>query len=202
VARDQETAINSYITDMVSLEDHIAKALKGQISDLNDYPDLGAEIRQVHNLVEHHISDLRALAERRKAGGITETVKRAGAAVAGVAAGVIDLVRTEGLPKNLRDDYTAFSLATIGYAMLYTTAAGLGEREVAELAQQHLRDYAGAVIRLNTLVPASVIRYLREEGLPVQESVLSEVNRTIKAAWEGEAGVTARAGEGVAARGI
>jgi hypothetical protein len=122
--------------------------------------------------------------------------------VAGVAAGVIDLVRTEGLPKNLRDDYTAFSLATIGYAMLYTTAAGLGEREVAELAEQHLRDYAGAVTRLNTLVPASVIRYLREEGLPVQESVLSEVNRTIKAAWEGEAGVPPRAGEGIAARGI
>ena len=202
MARDRDTAINSYITDMISLEDHIAKALKGQISDLKDSPDLGAEIRQVHNLVEHHISDLRALAERRNAGGITETVKRAGAAVAGVAAGVIDLVRTEGLPKNLRDDYTAFSLATISYAMLYTTAAGLGEREVADLAQQHLRDYAGAVTRLNTLVPASVIRYLREEGLPVQESVLSEVGRTIKAAWEGEAGETARAGEGVAARGI
>ena len=201
MARDRDTAINSYITDMIALEDHIGKALKAQISDLNDYPDLDAEIRQVHHLVEHHISDLRALAERRKAGGITETVKRAGAAVAGVAAGVIDLVRTEGLPKNLRDDYTAFSLATIGYAMLYTTAAGLGEREVAELAQQHLRDYAGAVTRLNTLVPASVIRYLREEGLPVQESVLSEVGRTIKAAWEGEAGETARA-EGVAARGI
>ena len=201
MARDRDTAINSYITDMIALEDHIGKALKAQISDLNDYPDLDAEIRQVHHLVEHHISDLRALAERRKAGGITETVKRAGAAMAGVAAGVIDLVRTEGLPKNLRDDYTAFSLATIGYAMLYTTAAGLGEREVAELAQQHLRDYAGAVTRLNTLVPASVIRYLREEGLPVQESVLSEVGRTIKAAWEGEAGETARA-EGVAARGI
>jgi ferritin-like metal-binding protein YciE len=202
VARDRDTAINSYITDMISLEDHIAKALKGQISDLKDSPDLGAEIRQVHNLVEHHIADLRALAERRNAGGITETVKRAGAAVAGVAAGVIDLVRTEGLPKNLRDDYTAFSLATISYAMLYTTAAGLGEREVADLAQEHLRDYAGAVTRLNTLVPASVIRYLREEGLPVQESVLPEVGRTIKAAWEGEAGEAARAGEGIAARGI
>ena len=202
MARDRDTAINSYITDMIALEDHIGKALKAQISDLNDYPDLDAEIRQVHHVMEHHISDLRALAERRKAGGITETVKRAGAAVAGVAAGVIDLVRTEGLPKNLRDDYTAFSLATIGYAMLYTTAAGLGEREVAELAQQHLRDYAGAVTRLYTLVPASVIRYLREEGLPVQESVLSEVGRATKAAWEGEAGETARAGEGVAARGI
>jgi ferritin-like metal-binding protein YciE len=202
VARDRNTAINSYITDMISLEDHIEKALKGQLSDLKDYPDMAAEVRQAHQLVEHHLSDLRAIADRRNAGGVTETVKRAGAAVAGVAAGVIDLVRTEGLPKNLRDDYTALSLATISYAMLYTTAAGLGEREVAELAQQHHRDYAGVVTRLNTLVPASVLRYLSEEGLPVQESVLPEVSRTIKSAWEGEAGATARAGEGVAARGI
>lgn len=202
MARDRDTAINSYITDMLSLEDHIAKALKGQVNDLKDYPDVAGEVRQVHQLVEHHIADLRSLAERRNAGGIAETVKRAGAAVAGAAAGVIDLVRTEGLPKNLRDDYTAFSLATISYAMLYTTAAGLGEREVAELAQQHLRDYAGAVTRLNALVPASVLRYLSEEGLPVQESVLSEVRRTIEAAWKAEAGETTRAGEGVGARGI
>lgn len=202
MARDRDTAINSYITDMLSLEDHIAKALKGQVNDLKDYPDVAGEVRQVHQLVEHHIADLRSLAERRNAGGIAETVKRAGAAVAGAAAGVIDLVRTEGLPKNLRDDYTAFSLATISYAMLYTTAAGLGEREVAELAQQHLRDYAGAVTRLNALVPASVLRYLSEEGLPVQESVLSEVRRTIEAAWKAEAAETTRAGEGVGARGI
>src|SRR4026207_1653697 len=127
---------------MISLEDHIAKALKGQNRNPKDSPDRGAEIRQMHHLVEHHISDLRALAERRNAGGITETVKRAGAAVAGVAAGVIDLVATEGLPKNLRDDYTAFSLATISYAMLYTTAAGLGERDVADPAQQHPRGHA------------------------------------------------------------
>ena len=117
MARDRETALNSYITDMLSLEDHIAKALKGQINDLKDHPDLAAEIRQVHHLVEHHVTDLRSLAERRKAGGVAEAVKRAGAAVAGAAAGIIDLVRTEGVPKNLRDDYTAFSLATISYAM-------------------------------------------------------------------------------------
>jgi ferritin-like metal-binding protein YciE len=202
MARDRDTAINSYITDMISLEDHIEKALKGQIADLKDYPDFANEVRQIHRLVEHHISDLRALADRRKAGGIAEAVKRAGSAVAGVAAGVIDLVRTEGLPKNLRDDYTALSLATISYAMLYTTATALGEPEVADLAQQHLRDYTGAVNRLNTLVPASVVRYLSLEGLTVQESVVPEVGRVLKAAWEGEAAESTRAGEGVAARGI
>jgi ferritin-like metal-binding protein YciE len=202
VARDRDTAINSYITDMISLEDHIQKALNGQVTDLKDYPDFGNEVRQILRLTEHHLSDLRGLADRRKAGGITETVKRAGAAVAGVAAGVIDLVRTEGLPKNLRDDYTALSLATISYAMLYTTATALGEPEVADLAQQHLRDYAGAVNRLNTLVPASVVRFLSQEGLTVQESVVPEVGRVLKAAWEGDAAESTRAGEGAAARGI
>jgi ferritin-like metal-binding protein YciE len=202
VARDKNTAINSYITDMISLEDHIEKALKGQVNDLKDYPDFGNEVRQILRLVEHHLSDLRALADRRKAGGVAETVKRAGAAVAGVAAGVIDMIRTEGLPKDLRDDYTALSLATISYAMLYTTATALGEREVAELAQQHLRDYAGAVNRLNTLVPASVVRFLSQEGLAVQESVVPEVGRVLKAAWEGEAAGSTRAGESVGARGI
>jgi ferritin-like metal-binding protein YciE len=202
VARDRDTAINSYITDMISLEDHIEKALKGQVNDLKEYPDFGNEVRQVLRLTEHHLSDLRGLADRRKAGGITETVKRAGAAVAGVAAGVIDMVRTEGLPKNLRDDYTALSLATISYAMLYTTATALGEPEVADLAQQHLRDYAGVVNRLNTLVPASVVRYLSLEGLTVQESVVSEVGRVLKAAWEGEAAESTRAGQGVGARGL
>ena len=202
MARDRDTAINSYITDMIALEDHIEKALKGQVNDLKEYPDFGNEVRQVLRLVEHHLSDLRALADRRNAGGVAETVKRAGAAVAGVAAGVIDLVRTEGLPKNLRDDYTALSLATISYAMLYTTATALGEREVAELAQQHLTDYTGAVNRLNTLVPASVVRFLTQEGLPAQESVVPEVGRVLKAAWEGTAGEATRAGESVGARGI
>src|SRR5438046_165523 len=85
---------------LATLEDHIEKALKGQLTDLKDYPDVVTELRQIHRQVEHHISDLRALSDRRKAGGVAEAVKRAGSAVAGAAAGLIDLVRSEGLPKN------------------------------------------------------------------------------------------------------
>lgn len=202
MARDRSEAINSYITDMLALEDHIEKALKGQLSDLKDYPDVITEIRQVHRKVEHHISDLRSLAERRNAGGVKEAVKRAGAAVAGAAAGVIDLIRTEGVAKNLRDDYTAFSLAAIGYVMLYTTAISLDERDVAELAQQHLGDYTQAVVRLNGIVPAAVVRSLREDGLPAREEVVSQVGRVIQDAWRTEPSGTVPAAENAAARGI
>jgi len=186
VARDKNEAINSYVTDMLSLEDHIEKAVRSQIEDLKDYPEVVAELRQVHRKVEHHISDLRGLSDRRQAGGITESVKRAGSAVLGAAAGVIDLVRTEGLPKNLRDDYTAFSLASIGYVMLHTTALTLDDREVAELAQQGFTDYAGTVSRLQALIPAAVVRFLKQEGLPVREDVVPQVRRTIEQVWQSQ----------------
>ena len=197
MARDRNEAINSYITDMLALEDHIEKALKSQLSDLKDYPDVVTELRQAHRTIEHHISDLRTLSDRRKAGGVVESVKRAGSAVAGMAAGLVDLARTEGLPKNLRDDYTAFNLANIGYVMLHTTALALGDQEVADLAHQHFRDYAGAALRLDRVIPAAVVRYLQEEGLPAQD-VAHQVGRSVEEAWEQK--VETGAGEPIPAK--
>jgi len=184
VARDRNEAINSYITDMLALEDHIEKAVKSQLTDLKEYPDVVAALRQIHTKIEHHISDLRMLSDRRNAAGVVESVKRAGSAVAGVAAGLIDLVRTEGLPKNLRDDYTAFNLANIGYVMLHTTALAAEDQEVADLAHQHFRDYTDAVIRLSNLIPAAVVRFLEQQGLPVRADIVSEVNQNVTRAWK------------------
>jgi len=186
VTRTKNEAINSYITDMLALEDHIEKAIRGQLADLKDYPEVVTELRQIHRQIEHHISDLRGLGDRRNAGGVVEAVKRAGSAVAGVAAGLIDLVRTEGLPKNLRDDYTAFSLATIGYVMLHTTALSLDDAEVAELAQQHFRDYAHATTRLHAIIPGAVVRFLQEAGLPARTEVVSQVLRTVEEGWNAQ----------------
>ncbi|MEA2724291.1 MAG: hypothetical protein QOH59_2062 [Gemmatimonadales bacterium] len=195
MARDKNEAINSYITDMLALEDHIEKALRGQLEDLQNYPDVIRELKQIHHTVEHHISDLRNLSERRAAGGPADVIKRAGSAVLGLGAAAIDLVRREGLPKNLRDDYTAFNLASIGYVMLYTTGLALDDREVAALAQQHFTDYAEAVTRLHNIVPAAVIRFLKEDGLPVREDVLPEISRTIEEVWHSQSDQAPRAEE-------
>ena len=195
MARDKNETINSYVSDMLALEDHIEKAVRSQLQDLKDYPDVITELHQLHRKVEHHIADLRDLTDRRNVGGIKEAVKRVGAAAAGVAAGAIDLIRSEGLPKNLRDNYTAFSLASIGYVMLHTTALALDEREVADLARQHLLDYTQAVTRLNATVPAAVIRYLKEEGFPVREDVLPQIERTVEEAWQTQPSASSPAGE-------
>jgi hypothetical protein len=165
------------------------------LEDLKDHPDVITELTGIHRKVEHHISDLKLLSERRSAGGPADLIKRAGSAVLGLGAAAVDLVRKEGLPKNLRDDYTAFSLATIGYVMLYTTGLSLGDREVAELARQHFTDYAESVTRLHNIVPAAVIRYLKEDGLPVQENVLPEISRAIEEVWQSQSDQAPRAEE-------
>jgi ferritin-like metal-binding protein YciE len=195
VARDKDEAINSYITDMLSLEEHIEKAVKGQLEDLEDYPEVTRDLKQILRKVEHHISDLKSLSERRRARGPSDAIKRAGSALLGLGAAAVDLVRNEGLPKNLRDDYTAFSLATIGYVMLHTTALALDEREVADLARQHFADYANAVTLLHNVIPGAVVRFLREEGLPVREDVLPEISRVIEETWRSQSGQAPRAEE-------
>jgi ferritin-like metal-binding protein YciE len=195
VGRNREEAINSYVTDMLSLEEHIEKALRGQLEDLEDYPEVTRDLKQVLRKVEHHISDLRSLSERRNARGPTDAIKRAGSALLGLGAAAIDLVRNEGLPKNLRDDYTAFSLATIGYVMLYTTASTLDDPEVADLARQHFTDYAQAVTLLHNVIPGAVIRFLKEDGLLVREDVLPEISRTIEEIWHSQSAQAPRADE-------
>jgi hypothetical protein len=200
VARDKNEAINSYITDMLSLEEHIEKALRGQLEDLKDFPEVIGDLKQIHRKVEHHISDLRELSQRRNARTPADALKRVGSALLGFGAAAVDLVRNEGLPKNLRDDYTAFSLATIGYIMLNTTALALDDREVGDLAQQHFSDYAESVTLLHNVVPGAVIRFLREEGLPVREDVLPEISRTIEKVWHAQSAQAPRADETAVAR--
>lgn len=195
MARDRDEAVNSYITDMLSLEEHIEKALRGQLEDLKDYPEVIRDLQQIHRKVEHHISDLREISERRNARTPADAIKRVGSVLLGLGAAAVDLVRNEGLAKNLRDDYTAFSLATIGYVMLKTTALALDDQEVGDLAHQHFADYAESVTLLHNVIPGAVIRFLREEGLPVRDDVLPQISRGIEEVWHAQSARAPRADE-------
>jgi ferritin-like metal-binding protein YciE len=181
--KDPREAVNSYITDMLALEQHISKALEGQVQDLKDYPEVTGEIRQALGAIGGHITTLEMLAKARGGEGGGGAIKKVGSALLGLGAAAVDLVRNEGMPKNLRDDYTAFSLATIGYVMLHTTALSLGDRETGDIARRHLSDYAGFVMSFNNIIPSATIRFLQEEGLPVRQDVLAEVNENVRGDW-------------------
>ncbi len=120
VQQKHEKTIADYVGDMVALESHIEEALDRQLTEVRDDPEAATAVQRFHDTVKQHRDTLIALQEDI---GSTpgNPIKAAGAALLGKAAGVIDLVRTEGISKSLRDDYTAFSLAAISYSMLYTT---------------------------------------------------------------------------------
>lgn len=187
MSRTAEEATNSYITDMLALEEHIEKALRAQVADFKDeYPMFTTQLDPIHRNVRRHIQALKGLSDDREAGAgtmVAEAVKRAGSIVAGLGAAAIDLVRNEQLPKALRDDYTALNLASIGYVMLLTTARALDDARVADLAEQHLRDCADAVMTLHRIIPAAVVRFLQADELPAHADVLPAVARTLDEVW-------------------
>jgi ferritin-like metal-binding protein YciE len=196
MSRDTSEAINSYITDMLALESHIHKAVTGQIEDLDEeYPEVVRHLRVVEREIDGHIDTLKSLVERRAdAGqGLADVVKRAGSAILGAGAAAVDFVRNEKLPKNLRDDYTATSLAAIGYVMLHTTALSLGDREVADLAHRHLKDHARNVMMLHNLIPGAVIAFLQNDGLPARQDALAEISRNIETVWSDQGGTVPEA---------
>jgi ferritin-like metal-binding protein YciE len=182
-SKDPIEALNSYVTDMLALEQHIKKAIDGQIEDLKDYPAVTSELRSINGTIEGHISTLEGLAKNKGGKGPADLLKQAGSVVLGLGAAAVDLVRNEGLPKNLRDDYTACSLATIGYVMLHTTALSLGDRQVGDVAHRHLSDYARIVMNLHNIIPAATIKFLQEDGLPASDSALPEIARNIEEVW-------------------
>lgn len=187
MSRTSEEAINSYLTDMLALEEHIATAVQGQQENLKDeHPKFSAVLSDVESIAMRHIDALKALVEKRKmgaGGAISEAFKKAGSVVLGVGAAAIDLVRSERVPKNLRDDYTVLALATVGYAMLFTTATSLGDASVAALAASQHKDYAQASMELSHVVPASVLTLLKDEGLAADASVLNAVNKELDTHW-------------------
>jgi ferritin-like metal-binding protein YciE len=179
--KHQQT-IADYVGDMVALESHIEEALDRQLTETQDDPEAHAAVQRFHAMVKGHRDALIALQEET---GSTagNPIKAAGSALLGKAAGVINLVRTEGISKALRDDYAAFSLAAISYSMLHTTALGLGNPQVASLAKQSLTDYAGAIERINEILPGVVARELEKDDHQVQQGAAAATRTMVSKAW-------------------
>lgn len=189
MASAREETIHGYITDMLALEEHIGKALDAQIETFaGKYGSVTAELAQMRQKITAHEKALQVFADQHEgdaAQKLGDVVKRAGSILLGFGAGAIDLVRTEKLPKNLRDDFTAFSLATIGYVMLETTAVALERSDVATMAQAHLQGYTRMLKGLQQMIPAAVVAELRTADLGPLAEVGNTIETNLRAAWQG-----------------
>ncbi len=183
VSDKHRQTIADYVGDMAALESHIEEALDRQLIEVKDDPEALAAVRDFHDMVKQHRDTLKAM-EEETGKTIGTPIKEAGAALIGKAAGIIDLLRTEGISKGLRDDYAAFSLAAISYSMLHTTAIALGDNRVASLAERHLRDHADAIMRINEIMPGVVMRELVKDGHQADNAAVEATREAVLRSWQ------------------
>jgi len=174
-----------WIGDMVALESHIEEALDKQLKQVADDAEAMVSVREFHDFVKTSRDEIRALLEEYKTAN-ANPIKELGSALLGKAAGLIDLVRTEGNSKSLRDDYTAFSLAAIGYTMLHTTAVALQDQRVADMAEAHLKNYTKAIIQISQVISDVVVNELEKDGHKVAADAAKTTREMEFRAWGGD----------------
>ena len=188
--------VQQYVGDMVAIEDHIEEAIDRQLTLAQDYAPADAAVNRFHQMVKDHREGLKAHLQSL-GGSESSPLKTAVADLFGKAAGVIDRLRTEAVSKALRDDYTAFNLAAVGYAMLHTTAHALNQASTAEIAARYLKDYAAAVQQINQLIPGVVVWELRKDGHVVDAAAERHGLETLNEAWRASSPSSSAAGRAV-----
>jgi hypothetical protein len=178
--------LQKYVSDMVALEDHIANAVKQQTGD-DSFKKHDAKVIQIvhkieaankthHDVLKHHLEMI--------GGDSGHGLKEMATDALGTIAGLYDKVRTQTVSKMLRDDYTALSLASMGYTMLHTTGLALRDQTTADLALRNLNHYTDIIMELAELIPQAVVDDLRDEVGMVNEAAAQEARRNTQRTWQ------------------
>jgi ferritin-like metal-binding protein YciE len=185
---DELDSLQAYVSDMLALERHIAAPLARQleIDETQKYGEAIGLTGRLKKLTDAHVE---ALDARLNAlgGHPVNPVKSAWSGLLGAGAAAVGTVRKTKVSKNLRDDYTAISLAAVSYSMLNTTALGLGDAETAALAQRNLTDYAGLIMEIGRAIPEVVLQELADTGQRVDRSVGERARQIVEQSWRGQA---------------
>jgi ferritin-like metal-binding protein YciE len=182
-------ALTTYVSDMLALERHVRVPFEAQAKDddFGAFDGASQLVTEILRASDEHVDRLDACLARlggHEASGVKSSVTQ----IAGLFAGAIDKMRKTKVSKALRDDYTALALCSAGYSALLATANGLGNPEVAGLAQRMLADYAGLVMEIGDALPSIVVKELdADTDLRVDVSTVEESRQAVTSAWRSEA---------------
>lgn len=183
---DRTAVINSYVTDMASVETHIAEAVERQVGsdEIKKYPEALRVLTSLHTTLQNHVTKLEAFNDKTEGGGLKETVKDAVLGALGVAAGFYDQIRqTDKVSRMVRDSYTATGLAAISYHMLYTTALALKNDELAQMALDNLKDLTDLVGEMSEVVCTVVAKELVDQDKAIDPTVGQKAIQATQKAW-------------------
>lgn len=178
----QQDLVTKYLADMIGLEGHVYQAIDKQVKETQDEPDVNPKLREFRDILEQHVNSLRTRLDAL-GGQATSPIKEAGASVLGIAAGLIDKIRSEEVSKNFRDNYTALSLSVISYEMLITTCLACNDNETAELATRYLKDNTRFVMDIGNMMPSLVVRDLGDKA-NLNQNAVQDAQQRYKASWQ------------------
>lgn len=176
--------LGTYVSDMIALERQILEAVDRQSNDetVRCHAQAIVTIEKIKRATQAHVvfleTHLKTLGEVT-----TSPLKETFITMAGMAAGVIDRVRHHAVSKDLRDDYTALSLAAVSYTMLHTAALALSDFATSELARRHLQELTPLIVEISEIIPFVVANELVNEAPNADASVAEQAARNIHQAW-------------------
>jgi len=180
--------LTTYVGDVHALVSHGQQAIHRQVEQLKDvsHHDAKIAVAAFEQILAKQKADLET---RIKAlgGSATAPVKDAVAAVAGVAAGLINAIRASETAKSLRDDHTYFNHLGVAWLMLHTTASSLGDAETAALADRGYEDTTKAIMHITRILPKIVVEELREDKELHPFDTEQQTRSMVKKAWDREA---------------
>lgn len=182
--KDNKEALQTYVADMVAVEKHILEAVERQRNDddIKQFPEALQLVGRLETTLKSHVEALNRQLPG-ESGGAGGAVKQAVTGMLGAIAGLYDKVRKDTASRALRDDYTALSLASVSYGMLHTTALGLSQATVAELAKTHLEEINGLIMDLGLALPKVVLKELSFEGYTVDTGAADRAVKNLKESW-------------------
>ena len=173
MAKRTDTGLWNQVGEIRSLEQRVETSLRRQEETTRPTPEISSQLGSIRaNALRH----LRRLEELTDWPGGTEFPEPQWP---GPEAG-------EPVQRDLGEDLALISRAAGGYLMLLTAARALGESDLADLAEQHLRDYTEGAVRILEVIPLVVVQSLREEGAPVREGAVPSVARTVAEIWRSQ----------------
>ena len=184
---ERQDSLQQYVSDMLALERHILPALENQSKDdrYAKHPLAQRLVNRIEATIRSHINGLEQHL-KSLGGDPASPIKSAVTAALGVAATVIEKVRTDPVSKNLRDDYTVLNLIAVSYTMLHTAGQALMDAQTADLAANFLMDYTPLIAEINEVIPEVVVSELRDETEVLDPDAATRAVKRTQEAWSGK----------------
>ena len=156
----RENRLHQHMAQLVALEGSIEKMLEQQSKSVTDYPDGAEAIQEFRQLAHTHRQALEA-----RLNTVPDNVS-----VMQRTDEEFQINYAYPMSTSLRLAYRSLNEAIIDYTTLRILALRFrdsimsGEKNTADLASQHMRDYIGAVQKISQLLHDVVVWELEQEG--------------------------------------